>query len=390
MKKICYVVTIPLTIRAFFIPQLRYLAAHGFDVTVVCGDDGRIAGELGSSIHFHGIEMPRGVSVLGSLRAIARMTAFFKEQAFDLIQYSTPNAGLYASIAAKMAGCEVRSYHLMGNRFLGSKGLGRLFLKTMDRVACGLSTSIECVSRSNLELGAAEGVYPREKATVVWNGSSGGVDVKRFDRGRRESWRSALRRELGYGEADFIFGCVGRITGDKGINDLLEAFFQLQGDAKLFILGSDEKDGTVDAELWRKAVESPKVRIHAPVEDVERYYAMLDVLVFPSHREGFGNVVIEAAAMGTPAIVSDIPGPIDAILAEKTAICFPVRNVSELAAAMRRIRRKDIRQMGAAAADYVVQAFDSDLLCEKILERKRALLGIDPRPEARPDAPDEK
>ena len=388
MKKICYVVTIPMTIRAFFIPQLRYLAEHGFDVTVVCSDDGRIAKDLGSSIHFHGIEIPRGKSVVGSLRAIAQMKAFFKEKAFDLIQYSTPNAGLYASIAAKMVGCKVRNYHLMGNRFLGSNGLGRLFLKTVDKIACGLSTSIECVSRSNLELGAAEGVYPKEKATVVWNGSRGGVDVKRFDRNRRVSWRSSLRQALGYGEAEFVFGFVGRITGDKGINELLEAFFQIQGDAKLFILGGDEKDGTVDAELWQKAVESPKIQIHAPVENVERYYAMIDVLVFPSHREGFGNVVIEAAAMETPAIVSEIPGPTDAIIAEKTAICFQARNVSELVAAMRRIRRKDIRQMGIAAADYVSQAFDSDLLCEKVLERKRVLLRLDSQPEALPDESD--
>ncbi len=377
MKKICYVVTIPLTIRAFFIPQLRYLAAHGFDVTVVCRDDGRIGEELGGSIHFHGIEMPRGMSVMGSLRAVSRLTAFFKEQRFDLIQYSTPNAALYASIAAKRAGCGVRCYHLMGNRFLGAGGLGRQFLKAMDKLACRLSTTIECVSPSNLELGAAEGVYPREKASVVWNGSSGGVDLKKFDLRRREVWRSELRRELGYEETDFIYGCVGRINRDKGVNELLEAFFRLREDAKLFIIGSLEKDGAPDAALWKKAAESPRVQIHGPVEDVERYYAMLDVLVFPSHREGFGNVVLEAAAMGTPAIVAEIPGPIDAIVAEETAICFPSRNVEELTAAMERIRRRDLRQMGAAAAAFAAGAFDSELLCRKILERKRRLLGMD-------------
>ena len=131
MKRICYVVTIPLTIRAFFIPQLRYLAEHGFDVTVVCSDDGSIGTELGEPIHFHGIEIPRGISVIGSIRAISQLSAFFKEQAFDLIQYSTPNAALYSSIAARRAGCKVRNYHLMGNRFLGSKGLGRVLLKMM-------------------------------------------------------------------------------------------------------------------------------------------------------------------------------------------------------------------------------------------------------------------
>ena len=220
MKKICYVVTIPLTIRAFFIPQLRYLSDNGFDVTVVCGDDGIIAKELGSGIHFHGVDMPRGVSFFSSIKAVSQLKSFFKEQKFDLIQYSTPNAALYASIAAKAAGCKVRNYHLMGNRFLGSKGIGKQILKLMDKTACRLSTSIECVSRSNLELGAREGVYPKEKANVVWNGSSGGVDLKRFDISKREGWRSSLRGELGYSEDDFVFGFAGRITRDKGMNEL--------------------------------------------------------------------------------------------------------------------------------------------------------------------------
>lgn len=376
MNKICYVVTISSTIRAFFISQLQYLAAHGFDVTVICSDDGKIAKELGDSIHFHGIDIPRGISAAGSVRAIFQLQFFFREQAFDLIQYSTPNAALYASIAAKLSGCKIRNYHLMGCRFLGAKGLDRWFLKMMDKIACCLSTSIECVSRSNLALGASEGVYPEEKATVVWNGSSGGVDLKRFDIRRREQWRAELRQALGYREDDFVFGFVGRITRDKGINELLEAFFQLDDDSRLFLIGSKEDNGMLDVTLWQKAVDSPKVQIHAPSQEVEQYYAMIDVLVLPSYREGFGNVVIEAGAMGTPAIVSEIPGPIDAIIPEQTAVAFQPRDADALATAMRRIRKKDVHHMGVAAAVFVAESFDSEVLCRKILERKRALLGM--------------
>ncbi len=377
MKKICYVTTIPSTIRAFFIPQLRYLAGHGFEVTVICNDDGKIAEELGSTIHFHGVDMPRGMSVLGSIRAIRHLTSFFKEQAFDLIQYSTPNAALYASIAAKKTGCKVRNYHLMGNRFLGSKGLKRFFLKTMDKLACKLSTSIECVSRSNLELSAKQGIFPKEKATVVWNGSSGGVDRTRFDIRRRELWRTALRQKFGYSEDDFIFGYVGRITRDKGINELLKAFFQLNDDSKLFLIGDPEGVHTLDPVLWQHAQRSPDVRIQASSKEIEQYYAMIDVLLLPSYREGFGNVVIEAAAMGTPAIVSNIPGAIDTIEAEQTAITVSPGNVGELTEAMKKMRSGNVREMGASAAAFAERLFDSDMLCEKILERKRTLLGID-------------
>ena len=375
MKKICYVVTIPLTIRAFFIPQLKFLSKNGFDVTVVCGDDGKIAEELGSEIHFHGIDMPRGVSFIGSLRAVARLKTFFKEQKFDLIQYSTPNAALYASIAAKAAGCGVRNYHLMGNRFLGSKGIGKAILKLMDKTACRLSTSIECVSRSNLELGAEEGVYSKDKATVVWNGSSGGVDLKRFDISKREEWRNRLRRELGYRDDDFIFGFTGRITRDKGMNELLQAFFELNDESKLFIIGYDDS-GTLDPALWEKAVSSPRVKIHSPSGEIEKYYALFDVLVLPSYREGFGNVVIEAAAMGTPAIISGIPGPIDAVIPGRTAVTVKPGDAAGLAAAMERLQTLDVSKMGADAARFVESSFDSNVLCEKILERKKSLLNI--------------
>ena len=375
MKKICYVVTIPLTIRAFFIPQLRYLSDNGFDVTVVCGDDGIIAEELGSGIHFHGVDMPRGVSFFSSIKAVSQLKSFFKEQKFDLIQYSTPNAALYASIAAKAAGCKVRNYHLMGNRFLGSKGIGKQILKLMDKTACRLSTSIECVSRSNLELGAREGVYPKEKANVVWNGSSGGVDLKRFDISKREGWRSSLRGELGYSQDDFVFGFAGRITRDKGMNELLQAFFELNDDSKLFIIGYEDA-GTLDPVLWKNALDSPRVKMHSPTGEIEKYYALFDVLVLPSYREGFGNVVIEAAAMGTPAVISDIPGPIDAVIPGKTALTVKPKNVRELAAAMKKIRSEDVSQMGADAARFAKSSFDSTVLLEKILERKNTLLNI--------------
>lgn len=373
MKKICYVVTIPLTIRAFFIPQLKFLSKNGFDVTVVCGDDGKIAEELGSEIHFHGINMPRGVSFIGSLRAVARLKTFFKEQKFDLIQYSTPNAALYASIAAKAAGCGVRNYHLMGNRFLGSKGIGKAILKLMDKTACRLSTSIECVSRSNLELGVEEGVYPKDKATIVWNGSSGGVDLKRFDISKREEWRNRLRRELGYRDDDFIFGFAGRITRDKGMNELLQAFFELNDESKLFIIGYDDS-GTLDPALWEKAVSSPRVKIHSPSGEIEKYYALFDVLVLPSYREGFGNVVIEAAAVGTPAIVSEIPGPVDAVQKDVTALTVIPKSVSSLLAAMRRIYNIDYKKMGDAASRFVRERFDSKILNQKNYERKCFLI----------------
>lgn len=375
MKKICYVVTIPLTIKAFFIPQLQFLAAHGYDVTVICSPDDTLESELGGGIRYYPIEIPRGVSFWGSIRVIRELKVLFQREQFDLIQYSTPNAALYASIAAKRVGCKIRNYHLMGLRYFGAKGIGRLLLKVIEKITCNNSTSIECVSNSNMELGVREGLFKPEKVTVVWNGSTGGVDLDRFDYEKRPLWREEIRAELGYEKKDFVYGFVGRITRDKGVNELLTAFLNLNDDSKLFLIGDMEGENTLDSALLNEVRKNTNIQFHQAVMDIERYYATIDVLLLPSYREGLGNVVIEAGAVGTPAIITDIPGLIDTVDREKTAFVVPVKDADSLKEAMQRIRKDGAKVMGQAAMTFVRDRFDAKVLCEKILDRKKILMG---------------
>lgn len=373
-NKICYVVTIPTTIRAFFIPQLKYLAEHGYDVTVVCGKDDKLQQELGDNIRYIPVDIPRGLSLFGSLKAIDSLYNVFKRSRFDLVQYSTPNAALYASIASMLAGVKVRNYHLMGFRYLGASGIGRSILKGIEKVSCKLSTSIECVSESNLKFGIQEGIFDKKKATVVWHGSTGGVDLKRFDYAKRSTWRKDVRIRLGLADDDFVFGFVGRITKDKGINEILEAFLGSQTGAKLLLVGAEEGLDTLDQQLLQKAKSRPEVIFQGPVTDIEKYFAAIDILLLPSYREGFGNVVIEAAAMGTTAIISNIPGPIDAVDPDKTALVVPVKNVSELRNAMKQVCGNATHEIEKNCVEFVRTHFDSEQLCEKIYKRKQMLL----------------
>ena len=374
-NKICYVVTIPTTIRAFFIPQLKYLAEHGYDITVVCGQDDKLQQDLGDNICYTPVDMPRGFSLFGSLKAIKLLYNVMKSNRFDLVQYSTPNAALYTSIASKLAGVKVRNYHLMGFRYLGASGIGQKILKGIEQISCKLSTSIECVSESNLRFGIQEGIFEEKKATVVWHGSTGGVDLRRFDYAKRYIWRNEVRSQLGLADDDFVFGFVGRITKDKGVNEILEAFLGSQAGAKLLLVGAEEGLNTLDQQLLQKAKSHPDIVFQGPVTDVERYFAAIDVLLLPSYREGFGNVVIEAAAMGTPAIISNIPGPIDTVVKDKTALVVSVKDVCELKQAMELVQTLDYKEMGESAADFVSSHFDCEKMNEKILQRKDNLLG---------------
>ena len=164
MKKICYVVTVPITIRAFFVPQLQYLAEHGFEVHVICSEDDGLQELLGEKIKYIPLNMPRGISVGGTIKAIKqKLTRIFKREKYDLVQYSTPNAAFNASIASKISEIKIRNYHLMGLRYEGDQGIKRTVLKTMEKISCKLSTHIECVSNSNMEIALIKQYIPTKQ-----------------------------------------------------------------------------------------------------------------------------------------------------------------------------------------------------------------------------------
>lgn len=374
MNKICYILTVPVTVRAFFIPQLKYLSENGFDVSVICSSDDSLQSELGEKIHFIPVDMPRGLSIFKSISVIRKLIKIFKQESFNFIQYSTPNAALYGAIAAKICRVKIRNYHLMGFRYLGAKGILKVILKFLEKITCRLSTSIECVSKSNLELGVAEGIFAKNKATVVWNGSTGGIDLDRFSIENRTEWRNEIRNKLGYSKNDFIYGFVGRITKDKGIDELLEAFLNSTHNAKLLMVGEFENEQELNHDLLSNAKSNNQIKFVGAVNDVEKYFAAIDMLVLPSYREGFGNVVIESAAMGTPAIVSDIPGPRDAVIPNKTAILVPPNNTMALENIFSTVSKETIKSLGKEAADFSKNNFDQNILNKYILERKNYLL----------------
>lgn len=378
MKKICYVVTVSITIKSFFIPQLKFLAENGYDVTVICSPDEKLKEMLGDKIKYIPVNMPRGLSLFGSIKAIKNLKRIFKEEKFDLVQYSTPNAGLYASIASKKERIKVRNYHFMGLRYLGAKGIFRKVLKWIEKKAIKNSTHVECVSESNLNLCLTEKLLDSKKGVVVSYGSTGGVDINRFDYKKSHDLREEKRNFYGVKEDEFLFGFVGRVTKDKGVEELISAFNVLSekyDNVKLAVIGDLDRDNRLSTLSLSELSNNEKIiRIDATPE-IEKFYPMLDALVLPSYREGFGNVVIEAEAMGVPVLVSDIAGPIDAMEDGVTGLKFKVKDVKALCEAMEKGLEFKNNGFGKNAVEFVLERFDSDKLNQEILKRKNQLLG---------------
>lgn len=381
MKKICFVTTIPMTIKAFVLDTAKYLHEKGdFDISFICNNDEEFAASLPEYIHYYSVSMERGIS-LGGFKAMFAMKRIFKEQKFDLVQYSTPNASCYASLAAWLAKIPVRLYCQWGIAYVGFIGIKRKIFKLEEKMVCKLSTWIEPDSFGNLSFSHKEGLYPENKGSVIWNGSASGVNLKKFDVSHKVEWREDIRKKYNISEDAKVFIFIGRVTKDKGINELFSAtkkLFEEYGDAYLLMVGANENSGSVDQKLYEWSVKEKRVIYCGFTNEVEKYLSASDVYILPSYREGFGSAVIEAEAMGIPVVVTDIPGPTDAMQKDTTGLIVKKGSVEELTIAMNRLYgdAKLRERLAKNAYKLAITRFEQKKLFEYILEDRNHLLDI--------------
>lgn len=378
MKRICFVTTLSGTIKSFLLDLARYLVAEdGYDVTFICSDDDSMLQFTGERIHYIPVKMKRGMSLDG-FSAIRKLYRIFRKERFDIVQYSTKNAGTYASVASFLAGIKCRLYCQWGMMFVALKGWKRLFLKWDEKLICGLSTVIEVESFSIYNEAVKHHIYKPEKASVIWNGSACGVKLDAYDLSRKEEWRREVREKFGIPADAPVFGYCGRITRDKGLNELFEAFRQVAGEsgAYLMIIGSYDNPKSIRQDLLEWAQQSSQVVFTGFTKEVPKHYSALDVFASLSYREGFGLVVIEAAAMEIPGIVTNVPGQRDTVIDGKTGILVPGHDVEHVVDAMKYYigHREEAREMGKAARLRVETEFEQKELFRQLAEHRNNLI----------------
>ncbi|KMK75029.1 glycosyltransferase [Alkalihalobacillus pseudalcaliphilus] len=376
-KKICIITTTSITIRCFLIEQLTFLTSHGYDVTVVCDRDVSLNKDLPANIRYYPITMKRGMASFGVIHSIYALSLFFHKERFDMVQYSTPNAALYASVASWLNSVPVRLYCQWGIRYVGFKGIRRGLFKGIEKLVCILSTVVEPDSYGNLQFSHQEKLYSANKSRTIWNGSANGVDFTRFNFLKKKLWNKEIRAKYKIKDSDIVFGFFGRLHRDKGITELLTAFNQLSeknSHIKLLIVGPKEQTN-LDSELMKKSIANEAIIFCDYTDEIEKYYAALDVFVLPSYREGFGTVVIEAGAMGVPVIVTNIPGPTDAMKEGVTGIIVEKGNIQDLEHGMKRMLNPSLReQMSLAAIPFVQQHFEQQTFLQHILSDRNRLI----------------
>lgn len=314
MKKICIVAASGMTITSFMIKHIEYLSKQ-FNVTVVASD------EINQSPEFktNRIVISRKINLIQDIKSLFKLYNFFRKEDFDIILSVTPKAGLLAMLASFFAGIKIRIHFFTGQVWATKKGLFRYILKTMDSIIVKASSHILVDSFSQRDFLISENILNTSKTgTVLKQGSISGVNIEKFQ--ENLMIKEELKKQYALHD-EIVFMFIGRLNEDKGILDLSNVFETLlnkySGKIKLVLVGSAEDD--IENRIGKLLKHDNVIRIgHVP--DPERILNLADVLLLPSYREGFGTIVIEAAAMKIPTIGSDIYGLNDAIVDNRTGI----------------------------------------------------------------------
>lgn len=378
-KKICFITTTSITLKSFVVETAVMLhEALDMDITFICDMDSAFTDMLPEFIHYIPIPMKRGIDPSG-IKTLLQLIGLFKKEKYDMVQYSTPNAALYASWAAKITKIPVRLYGQWGIRYVGFSGYKRGIFKLIEKFTCCNSTDIRAVSFMNLDFAVNERLYPREKGRVLGLGGTIGVDLNRYDTQNSRLYDERIRKKYNIGDS-FVYGFVGRFSRDKGANELLGAFKELSdtGNVTLLCVGGAEIGKGVNGGLYEWAQKSDKVIFTGQVgnAEVKDYYAAMDCYVHPSYREGFGMVLQEAAAMECPIITTKIPGAsevmeegISCILVEPGSTKALYRGMDEM-----RHDKKRAESMGKEARKRVEKYFDRRIMLKNQLEDYRNLV----------------
>lgn len=364
MKKILFVTAAPETVSAFLCAYLNKLS-ESYDVHVATTLRGatEING-LKAKVVLHDIEIAREPSIFSDFKSLLRLYSFVRTHKFDAVHSFTPKAGLLTQISAFAARVPLRFHTFTGQVWANKTGIARFILKSFDRVTAQLSTFCLVDSPSQQEFLIKEGLLTNKKSDVLAQGSVSGVNLNKFSYSNEA--RSELRAQHKVSEEEFVFLFVGRLKIDKGIPELVKAFNALtkQHKAKLFVIGSDEDN------LAHLFDNNPSIESLGFKTNVSEYYAFADILCLPSHREGFGNVIIEAAACNLPAIASDIYGLSDAVQNGYSGLLHKVKSEADIKRCMKSVIEKPelLQALRENGKKRVKEVFDEEILLGEFID----------------------
>ena len=372
-QKLLRITTVSLSLEALLKGQLSYLNNYFEIVGIASGEKKLREVEVREGIRTIEVKMHRDVNLWADLKSLFMMIKVIAKEKPYIVHANTPKGSLLAMVAAWFCRIPHRIYTVTGLRFETTTGRFRMILIAMEKITCWCATKV---------IPEGEGVKKtllREKITKkplqkILNGNINGIDLDYFQRTEAVTDEAAtLQSEL------FTFCFVGRMVKDKGTNELVRAFAKLYNEqplVRLLLVGPLEQHlDPLEEEVLTLINTHPAITFTGFKKDIRPYLAASDALAFPSYREGFPNVVMQAGAMGLPSIVTDINGCNEIIIEGVNGIIIPPKDEEALYKAMKYfIENKDkVAEMAANARPLIASRYEQKMVWEAILKEYQSL-----------------
>jgi glycosyltransferase involved in cell wall biosynthesis len=364
--------------------RLSALREAGFRVTLI-SSPGELLDRTARQQGAEAVAVPikRTIAPWADFVSLVRLWWMLTMRRPDLTEFSTPKAGLLGSIASLMAGVPRRVYMLRGLKLESTRGLKRRILLVTEKVAARCSQVVLCNSESMRSEALALGIAPAGKLRVLGDGSSNGVDLRKFSPGPTD-----VRERLGIPAAAPSVGFVGRLTEDKGVPELIEAFdaiLRRVPEAHLLLVGwFDAAEDALDEAVRKRIENHPRIHSTGYVADTAPYYRAMDLMTLPTWREGFPNAVLEAAATGIPVITTLCTGSRDSVVPEVTGLLIPPGYPEAISEAVLKLLLNPAQRqrMGAAARRWVLEHYTNERVLGLLTGYYKSLLEQTPRQSA--------
>lgn len=427
MKKLLRITTVPVSLKLLLKGQHRFMSDNGFEVVGVSSQGPELQDVTDDEgIRTVALEMTRTISPLNDIKALWNFYKLCKKEKPNIVHSHTPKAGIVGMLGARLAGVPIRLHTVAGLPLMEATGAKRKILDFVEKLTYACATKVYPNSKGLYDFIVEHKYTSTEKLKVIGQGSSNGIDTNHFSPNQiSDEQKDHLRNQLGIKKDDFVFIFVGRLVSDKGINELVEAFqrletrdqesetrdqeleirdqeseirdqeLEIRGQeieifsgssrdlqvsspdlqvSKLLLVGPLESDlDPLKAETLAEIESNPNIISVGYQKDVRPYFAISDCLAFPSYREGFPNVVMQAGAMGLPSIVSDINGCNEIIVEGKNGTIIPVKNSEAIKSAMEKMRKDEdyFRQLKANARPMIECRYEQKVVWEALLEEYR-------------------
>lgn len=381
MKKLIRTATVSLSLDILLKGQLQFLSQN-FDVVAISGQDEHlIEVENREKVKTIAVAFERKIAPFKDLISLFKLYKVLKKEKPFIIHSITPKAGLLSMIAGYFANVPVRIHTFTGLIFPSKKGLMQQLLIVMDKILCRFATHI-FPEGNGVKNDLLRYKITKKPLKIIANGNVNGIDCDYFNADYfSETQNQNLKKELKIEFGDFVFIFVGRLVEDKGINELITAFAKFSSEnknAKLLLVGPFEQHLNPIQETTIKQIKTNKNIISVGFQnDVRPYFAISNCLVFPSYREGFPNVVLQAGAMNLPSIVTNINGCNEIIVPNKNGLIIDLKSEDAIFEAMKTLffDSELIIKMKTTTRDYIISKYNQQLVWEALLKEYELICG---------------